>query len=139
VRIFLLFSGKPRDPHANAMAAEYVKRCARFVPCEMREIQPTRYDPWVRHPSAAKVLLDPAGKKLDSQQFAKILAHHQDHSRDLVFLVGGADGHPLGWTGRADLLLSLSSMTYAHELARVMLAEQIYRAWTILRGHPYSK
>jgi 23S rRNA (pseudouridine1915-N3)-methyltransferase len=139
VRIFVLFSGKPRDAHANAMAAEYVKRCARFAPCEMREIQPARYDPWVRHPSASKVLLDPAGKKLDSQQFAKILARHQDQSRDLVFLVGAADGHPPGWAGRADLLLSLSPMTFAHELARVLLAEQIYRAWTILRGHPYSK
>jgi 23S rRNA (pseudouridine1915-N3)-methyltransferase len=139
VQIYLLFSGKPRDSHANAMAAEYVKRSARYAPCEMREIQPARYDPWVRHPSAAKVLLDPTGKKLDSNQFAKMLAGYYEQGRDLVFIVGGAEGHPPGWQDRADVLLSLSPMTYAHELARVMLAEQIYRAWTILKGHPYSK
>ena len=85
------------------------------------------------------MLLDAGGKALDSVQFAKMLARHEDESRDLVFLVGGAEGHPPGWRERADLLLSLSPMTYAHELARVMLAEQIYRGWAVLRGHPYAK
>lgn len=139
MQVYLLFSGKPRDAHANALAAEYVKRSNRYAPCQMREIQTARYDPWIRHPPAAKILLDPAGKMLDSRSFAKLLGSHQEQSRDLVFLVGGADGHPPGWRERADLLLSLSPMTFAHELARVMLAEQIYRGWTILRGHPYSK
>jgi len=139
MQIYLLFAGKPRDAHANALAAEYVKRSNRYSPCEMREIQPGRYDPWARHPAAAKVLLDAGGKALDSVQFAKMLARHEDESRDLVFLVGGAEGHPPGWRERADLLLSLSPMTYAHELARVMLAEQIYRGWAVLRGHPYAK
>ncbi len=139
MRIYLLFAGKPRDAHANAMAAEYVKRSTRYAPCEMREIQPGRYDPWARHPAAAKVLLDPRGKALDSAQFARMLARHEEQSRDLVFFVGGAEGHPAGWRERADLLLSLSPMTYAHELARVMLAEQIYRGWAILRRHPYAK
>ena len=60
-------------------------------------------------------------------------------ARDLVFVVGGADGLPPGWRERAHLLLSLSPMTYPHELARVMLAEQIYRAFTTLRGHPYPR
>jgi len=139
MRIYLLFAGKPRDAHANALAAEYVKRSTRYAPCEMREIQPGRYDPWARHPAAAKVLLDPSGKQFDSAHFAKMLARHEEQSRELLFFIGGADGHPPGWRERADLLLSLSPMTYAHELARVMLAEQIYRGWTILRGHPYSK
>jgi len=57
----------------------------------------------------------------------------------LVFVVGGADGLPAGWRERAGLLLSLSPMTLPHELARVMLAEQIYRAFTSLRGHPYPR
>ena len=56
-----------------------------------------------------------------------------------MFLVGGADGPPEGWRERADLLLSLSPMTFPHEFARVMLAEQLYRAFTTLRGHPYPK
>jgi 23S rRNA (pseudouridine1915-N3)-methyltransferase len=59
--------------------------------------------------------------------------------RDLLLLVGGADGLPPGWSARADLLLSLSRMTLPHELARVVLAEQIYRAFTTLRGHPYPR
>jgi 23S rRNA (pseudouridine1915-N3)-methyltransferase len=59
--------------------------------------------------------------------------------RDLVFLVGGHDGLPAGWAPRADLLISLSPMTFPHELARVMLAEQIYRALATLRGHPYPR
>ena len=59
--------------------------------------------------------------------------------RDLVFLVGGHDGLPAGWAARADLLLSLSRMTFPHELARAMAAEQIYRAFATLRGHPYPR
>jgi 23S rRNA (pseudouridine1915-N3)-methyltransferase len=60
-------------------------------------------------------------------------------ARDLVFLIGGADGLPSDWKPRADLLLSLSPMTFPHEFARVMLTEQIYRAVTTLRGHPYPR
>jgi len=65
-------------------------------------------------------------------------------ARDLIFLVGGATGLPPAWRENAarehgDLLLSLSEMTLPHELARVVLAEQIYRAFTLLRGHPYPK
>jgi 23S rRNA (pseudouridine1915-N3)-methyltransferase len=59
--------------------------------------------------------------------------------RDLLFLVGGAEGLPTGWRERADLLVSLSRMTLPHELARAVLAEQIYRAFTTLRGHPYPR
>ena len=59
--------------------------------------------------------------------------------RDLVFVVGGHDGLPAGWAARADLLISLSPMTFPHELARAMLAEQIYRAFASLRGHPYPR
>ena len=57
----------------------------------------------------------------------------------LLFVVGGHDGLPAGWAPRADLLLSLSAMTFPHELARAMLAEQIYRAFATLRGHPYPR
>ena len=59
--------------------------------------------------------------------------------QDLVFVIGGHDGLPDAWRNRADLLLSLSAMTMPHELARAVLAEQIYRAFTILRGHPYQR
>jgi 23S rRNA (pseudouridine1915-N3)-methyltransferase len=133
VKIFLYYVGKARDGHANAMAEEYIKRSGRFATCEMREIHPARFDPWVKHPTARKILLDPAGKVLDSMKLTALF------DRDLVFAIGGADGLPPAWRARGDLLLSLSAMTMPHELARVVLAEQIYRALTTLRRHPYPR
>jgi 23S rRNA (pseudouridine1915-N3)-methyltransferase len=141
MKVIIYYVGKPRDRHANGMADEFIKRSTRFGRCEMREIQPARFDPWIKHTAATKVLLDPAGKPMDSAQFAGLVSGAEQAARDLVFLVGGAEGLPPGWRGRknGDLLLSLSEMTMPHELARVVLAEQIYRAFTLLRGHPYPK
>jgi 23S rRNA (pseudouridine1915-N3)-methyltransferase len=76
---------------------------------------------------------------MDSKGFTSLVAKAEMEGRDLLFLVGGHDGLPPGWGERADLLLSLSSMTFPHELARAMLAEQIYRALATLRGHPYPR
>jgi 23S rRNA (pseudouridine1915-N3)-methyltransferase len=139
VKIFLYYVGKPRDRHANAMAEEYIKRLARYARCHMSEIRPERVDLWSKHPAAAKILLDPAGGPMDSVRFAGLISRAQREARDLVFVVGGADGLPSGWKPRADQLLSLSPMTLPHELARVMLAEQLYRAFSALHGHPYSR
>jgi 23S rRNA (pseudouridine1915-N3)-methyltransferase len=139
VRIFLYFIGRPKNRHANALAEDYIARAAKYTPCEMREIRPERFDPWTKHASAAKVLLDPAGRAFDSDAFSAYIGRAEMEARDLVFVVGGADGLPRAWTQRADLLLSLSSMTLPHELARAMVAEQIYRAFAILRGHPYPR
>lgn len=139
MRIYVYFIGKPRDVHANAFAQEFLKRAGRYCECEMREINPDRFDPWARHPNAAKVMLDPGGKTMDSAQFARYIANAEMEGRDQVFVIGGHDGLPEKWRGNADLLLSLSAFTFPHELARAMLAEQIYRAFTILRGHPYPR
>ncbi len=139
MKILLYYVGKPRDPHANRMAAEFILRCTRYGRCEMREIVPARFDPWVRHPTATKVLLDPSGKSMDSPRFAKLVSQAEQDARDLVFLIGGAAGLPPAWRKNPGTLLSLSEMTMPHELARVVLAEQIYRAFTLLRGHPYPK
>jgi 23S rRNA (pseudouridine1915-N3)-methyltransferase len=86
-----------------------------------------------------KVLLDAAGRALDSAGFTALVSRAETEARDLVLIIGGADGLPAAWRPRADLLLSLSPMTFPHEFARVMLAEQIYRAATTLRGHPYPR
>jgi 23S rRNA (pseudouridine1915-N3)-methyltransferase len=133
VKVFLYYVGKVRDAHANGMAEEYIKRSGRFATCEMREIQPARFDPWAKHSTARKILLDPAGKTIDSKKLTALF------DRDLVFIIGGADGLPQEWKPKADLLVSLSALTMPHELARVVLAEQIYRALTALRGHPYPR
>jgi 23S rRNA (pseudouridine1915-N3)-methyltransferase len=139
LKIHLYFFGKPRDPHANALAEDYLRRIAHYAKAEMREIRSGRADPWAAHPSAFTVCLDPAGKRLDSAQFIALIERIEREAKPLVFVVGGADGLPAGWSARADLLLSLSPMTLPHELARVLLAEQIYRAFTTLRGHPYAR
>lgn len=139
MRIFLYYIGKARDVHANAIALEFVKRTSRYADCDMREVSAARFDLFARHPSARKVFLDPAGRTLDSAGFVRLVETAEVEARELVFLVGGHDGLPAQWSARADLLLSLSAMTFPHELARAMLAEQIYRAFTTLRGHPYPR
>jgi len=139
VKIQLYFVGKPKDAHANALAEDFVGRAARYCHAGMREIRPDRFDLWARHSAARKVFLDPAGKPMDSAAFTALISKAEMEGRDLIFLVGGHDGLPAGWSARADLLISLSPMTFPHELARVLLAEQIYRALATLRGHPYPR
>jgi 23S rRNA (pseudouridine1915-N3)-methyltransferase len=139
VKVLLYHVGKPRDAHANAIAAEFLKRSSRYAHCEMREIIPERFDLFARHASARKILLDPGGRTMNSVDFIKIVQKAESDGQDLVFVVGGHDGLPPDWKARADLLLSLSPMTFPHELARAILAEQIYRAFTTLRGHPYPR
>lgn len=139
MKIRVYYVGKPRDAHANAMAAEFVRRIAHYAPCEMLELPARRANPWEKHAAAHKVALDPAGRALDSAGFAKLVGKLEMEGRDVVFLVGGHDGIPEEWRRGADEALSLSKMTFPHELARAMLAEQIYRAFAILRGHPYVR
>ena len=139
MKVILYYIGKPRDDHANAISDEFIKRSTRWTSCEMREIDPRRFDLFAKHSSAYKVFLDPAGRALDSAQFATLLDRTATDARDLLFLIGGHDGLPSEWKPRADFLLSLSKMTFPHELARAMLAEQIYRGFATLRGHPYPR
>ncbi|MBL8211103.1 MAG: 23S rRNA (pseudouridine(1915)-N(3))-methyltransferase RlmH [Bryobacterales bacterium] len=139
MKLWLYYIGKARDEHANAMAEEFVKRTTRWAQIEMREIDPRRFDLFARHASALKVFLDPAGKPLNSERFAAYVGKAEDEGREMLFLIGGHDGLPAEWRHKADLLLSLSTMTFPHELARAMVAEQIYRAFAILRGHPYPR
>lgn len=139
MKIFVYFIGRPKDAHANAIAEDFLARAARFSACEMREINPAKFDLFERHPNARKIFLDPQGRELDSPAFAKLLDDAQMQGRDLVFLIGGHEGLTPDYRRRADLLLSLSKMTWPHELARAMLAEQIYRGFAILKNHPYVR
>lgn len=87
-----------------------------------------------------RVVLDERGKLLSSAQFAATIASARDAgTRELAFLIGGPDGHGEAARQSADLLLSLGPMTLPHALARAVLAEQIYRAITIIGGHPYHR
>ena len=127
----------PARQRASRPISCYARRA--ISPCEMREIRPGPHGSLGEASHRRKVFLDPAGKPIDSAAFAALIARAEMDGRDLVFLIGGADGLPAAWAVRADLLLSLSPMTFSHELARAMLAEQIYRAFATLRGHPYPR
>ena len=142
MKLRLLMLGKTRRPELRAVVEDYVKRISRHLPIEINEVRDEaaalkRLD---ADRAATLILLDAAGKILDSNAFAKWLADHRDRgTRELIFLCGGADGFPDSLRSRAHQKLSLSSMTFSHELARVMLAEQLYRAFAILSGSPYPK
>jgi 23S rRNA (pseudouridine1915-N3)-methyltransferase len=142
MKLRLLMLGKTRRPELRAAVEDYVKRIDRHSPIEINEVRDEaaalkRLD---ADRAATVILVDADGKTLDSNGFAKWFADHRDRgTRELIFLCGGADGFPDSLRGRAHQKLSLSSMTFSHELARVMLAEQLYRAFTLLAGHPYPK
>ncbi|MDX2269103.1 MAG: 23S rRNA (pseudouridine(1915)-N(3))-methyltransferase RlmH [Bryobacter sp.] len=139
MKLDVLYVGKARDVHSNGLVEEFVKRTGRWAQITVREISPDRYDPFARHPAAVKVMLDPAGKLWTTEQFVAHTRSWEDTGREVIFVLGGHDGLPAAWRDRADFLLSLSPMTFPHELARAMLLEQIYRAFATLRGHPYPR
>jgi 23S rRNA (pseudouridine1915-N3)-methyltransferase len=140
MKIFLYYIGKARNREANALAAEYVERIGHYARCEMREVNPAKFAPQEKHASAVRIYLDPAGRAMNSGQLADWMGRLESEGREAVFIVGGAEGLPEEWKkDGGGVLLSLSPMTFPHEMARAMVAEQIYRAFTILRGHPYPR
>lgn len=134
--------GKTRRPEVRAMLEDYLKRISRTCSIEITEVRDANaaLKKLDSDRAAAVVLLDAAGKNLDSNALAKWLGELRDRgTRELIFLCGDADGFPEILRERAHQKLSLSPMTFSHELARVMLAEQLYRAFAILSGSPYPK
>ena len=98
MKVFVFYIGKVRDVHANAIAAEFMKRSGHYADCEMREIVPDRFDLFAKYPTARKVFLDPAGRAMDSPQFIHMVEEAEQESRELVFVVGGYDGLPPAWS-----------------------------------------
>jgi 23S rRNA (pseudouridine1915-N3)-methyltransferase len=146
VKIKIAWIGKTKEPPIAALTEEYLKRISRYVPTEgvvLRD-EATLLDLCGR-PTGSKggakstlVLMDSRGKEFSSEQFAKFLGDYRDRNPlPLVIAIGGADGFGDQARGAAQHTISLGKMTLAHELARVVLLEQIYRAFTILKGHPY--
>jgi 23S rRNA (pseudouridine1915-N3)-methyltransferase len=142
MKIRLLMLGKTRRPEMNAALVDYVKRIGRACPIEVTEVRDgeAAVKKLDADRAAAALLLDAAGKAYDSTAFAKWLGEQRDRgTREIVFVCGDADGFPQALRERVKHGISLGAMTYSHELARVMLAEQIYRAFAILSGSPYPK
>ena len=137
---------RPKSDAAAALAADYLARASRYLPCESQS-----------HPSEASllawldrsarqgartlpilILLDSRGKQLTSEDFAAHLGRLRDSgAQSVVLAIGPADGWSPAARSRAGFVLSFGAITLPHELARTVLAEQIYRALTILAGHPY--
>jgi 23S rRNA (pseudouridine1915-N3)-methyltransferase len=134
--------GKTKEPAIQTLTDDYLKRLGRYAEVEGVALkdEPALLRLCARdaRPKHALVLLDSRGKQLSSEEFANWLGEYQERSSaPLLFAVGSADGFSDQARQAATLVLSLGKMTLAHELARVVLLEQLYRAFTILKGHPY--
>src|SRR5262249_6765207 len=131
MRLRLLMLGKTRRPELRALVDDYVKRIARSWPVEVREVRDVAAALRELDADRARpaLLLDAGGRARDSQSLARWLGELRDRgAREIVFVCGDADGFPEALRERVAERLSLSPMTFSHELARVMLAEQLYRA-----------
>jgi len=144
VKIKIAWIGKTKEPAIAALTDEYLKRISRFAQIEgvtLRDDADLLTKFAKDSKSATKsslVLMDSRGKEFSSEQFAKFVGDYQDRNPlPLVFAIGGADGFGSEVRSAAQSVISLGKMTLAHELARVVLLEQLYRAFTILKGHPY--
>ena len=154
MRLVVAVVGKARNPALGEAIRDYEKRAARYWPLDMHEVREERAAgisvDKVREregqrladkvPERAQtVACDIRGRTLDSAQFAEFLQSAREQERDLAFLIGGAFGLPSDLTAKSSVKLSLAPWTLPHEIARLVLAEQIYRAGTIVRGEPYHK
>jgi 23S rRNA (pseudouridine1915-N3)-methyltransferase len=144
VKINIAWIGKTKEPAIQALTEEYLKRISRYVQIEGITLR-DEGDLLAKFGRVAKggakstlVLMDSRGKEFSSEQFARFLGDYQDRNPlPLVFAIGSADGFNPEARSVAQHVISLGKMTLAHELARVVLLEQVYRAFTILKRHPY--
>ncbi len=142
MKLTVAWVGKSKDAAISSLTAEYLKRLQRYVSAEGKELaDETALSKIASRPGRTApvlVLLDSRGKQLSSEELAEFVRGQRDRgSQDLIFAIGPADGWSNESRKQADILLSLRKMTLPHELARVVLVEQLYRAFTILAGHPY--
>lgn len=144
LRIRLIAVGRVRERGVRDTIDEYLARVRRHVPCDEVELREERQaDVAAAVARAAEggtlVALDVGGDEVDSAAFARAIERMGSRGKGLVaFAVGGADGLPPAVLAAASWRLSLSRMTFPHRLARLVLVEQVYRAFTILRGEPYA-
>ncbi|HKO03567.1 MAG TPA: 23S rRNA (pseudouridine(1915)-N(3))-methyltransferase RlmH [Candidatus Acidoferrales bacterium] len=141
--LHFLFLGRTRRPECRSLFEDYAARIRRSADVRFTELrEPTESAlARVKTDSAARwILLDAVGHQYSSPEFARWLGKLRDRgARELIFLCGGDAGFPESFRARAHESLSLSPLTMPHELARVVLAEQLYRAFAILSHHPYAK
>jgi 23S rRNA (pseudouridine1915-N3)-methyltransferase len=138
VKLRIAWIGKTKEPAIQSLTDEYLKRLSRYADVQGMALRDESAVLKLGADRQTLVLLDSRGKQFSSEEFAEFLRDHQDRNPvPLLFAVGPANGFSPETRQEARLLLSLGKMTVAHELARVVLLEQLYRAFTILKGHPY--
>ncbi len=153
MRLRVVWTGKTKDAHLRALINEYVGRLAHFVGCEISELSEAkghasragierdsrRISDALRY-ATVTILLDPAGNQWSSTELAAQVQQWENSGiKEIAFVVGGPNGVSGSVVSRADKRWSLSPLTLTHEMARVLLLEQLYRAYTINRGLPYQK
>ena len=153
MKLRIIWIGKTKDAGLAALIGDLVKRLQRFVPVEITELKDPKTGDDRRQLAAEEekllaaldandrvIALDAAGQTWTSQQFASFVGKHLDNDpRKLTFVIGGYNGVTKAVKDRADKVWSLSPLTFTHEITRLLVAEQLYRAMCILKNHPYSK
>lgn len=149
----LLFVGKTTDAHIEALCQDYLKRLTHYLPVKVQVIPELRNTKAMTPDqqkqaegelilravpqSAELILLDEHGREYRSIEFAQQIQKKMSSGRDIFFAIGGPYGFSQAVYARANSKISLSQMTFSHQMVRLFLIEQIYRAMTILRGEPY--
>ncbi len=149
----LLFVGKTTDAHIDILCQEYLRRLTHYLPVKVQIIPELRNTKALTPEqqkqaegelilravpqSAELILLDEHGREYRSMDFAQVMQKKMSSGRDIFFVIGGPYGFSQSVYERANGKISLSQMTFSHQMVRLFLIEQIYRAMTILRGEPY--
>lgn len=142
MKLRIAWIGKTKESAIQTLTAEYLKRLSRYVATEGLELGSEEAVLKLTEKSGRTapvlVLMDQRGKQVSSEELANFLGYHRDQgTQDVIFAVGPADGWEKDTLQHATQVLSMGKMTLPHELARVVLLEQLYRGYTILTGHPY--
>ncbi len=147
MKIKVTWIGKTKEPAIQALTEEYLKRISHYAEVaglalkdEAAILSLAGVERQLRQQNKERhklVLLDSRGKQFSSEELAEFLEREQVNATPLLFAIGGSDGFSEEARRQAGLILSLGKMTLPHELARVILVEQLYRAFTILKNHPY--
>ena len=152
MRLRIIWTGKTRDARLRALIDDYAERLSHFVRCEVTEVRElgrterTGIDKETQRisdalrPGSVTVLLDPDGAEWTSQELAAHVRSWEGSGiKEVAFVVGGPNGVASDFKSKVDKRWSLSRLTLTHEMARVLLFEQLYRAYTIVHGLPYQK
>ena len=151
MKLRLVWVGKTKDPHLAALAQDFIARISHSLSIEITELRDAKPGQRRMEAEAEKilgatdasdriVLLDAEGSMWNSRQLAAFLGKHMNEDqRSLTFVIGGFEGVADSVRKRADRLWSLSPLTFTHDMTRVLVLEQLYRALAILNNHPYSK